>query len=495
MKFTLAALMLLLGQQPELPQALPAGQIATPTGGAQAAALPIAQAQTTAAQQLPAVQVEDQQRVGIPPFNVLVNEVELRPLLTPTAQDYGLNLAMDPEITGTFTGNLQDIDLEQALLIVLDPLNLEYEVDGQNQILRVHYPEMETRTFEFDYITTVRSLSRSLSASAAAGGGGVGGGGGGTTSITGSESTDLLTDIETDLEQLVSGEEGAGIIFNKMAGLIVATDFRENLDVISNYLELIQNAVQRQVVIEARIVEVQLNDNFQAGIDWSVVLGNTGLIAQSFGVAQSGFNLTASNENFTAVLQALSLQGKVDVLQRFSLSTMNNQPAVFRVGTQDVFFTTTTQADQSGNIQSATTPETITEGVVLDVTPQISSDGIITMDIHPTITERIGQATSPDGSTVPILAIRETDLVTRVADGDTILLTGLISDREIENINSIPVLGSLPFVGGIFRKTVRESTKTDMVILLSPRIITIESAVDYAQERLDEQEALRQQLD
>jgi MSHA biogenesis protein MshL len=487
----LSALMLLLGQQAPLPQALPAAQIATQAGGAQAAALPARQAQNNAIQQLPAVQVEDQQRVGVSPFDVRIASADLRPLLTSIAQYYGLNLVMNEAIGGTFTGDLRGVNLEDALVILLEPLDVVYEIDGQ--LLRIFEREMESQTFEFNYITTQRTLTRSLSASAGAGAGG----GGGTTSISGTESTNLLEDVETDLQTLISGEDGSGLIFNQMAGLIVATDFRKNLDIIGNYLEMIQNAVQRQVIIEARIVEVKLNDDFQAGIDWSAILGNTGAIAQSLGTAAAGFNWTANHENFTAVLQALSQQGTVNVLQQNSLTTLNQQPAVFRVGTQDVFFTTTTQVDpRTGTIiQTATTPETINEGVVLDVTPQISSDGIITLNIHPTITERTGQVTSPDGNTVPIVDVRETDLVSRVADGNTVVLAGLISDRVIENIRSIPVLGSLPFIGGLFRRTQRESQKTDLVILLTPRIITIENAGEYAQERLEEQDQLRQQLD
>ena len=195
------------------------------------------------------------------------------------------------------------------------------------------------------------------------------------------------------------------MIYNTMAGLIFVTDFRPNLDAIGNVVEQIQNAVNRQVVIEARIVEVKLNDNFQAGIDWSAVLGNAGTLTQSFGAPQGGFTGGVSIGDFNALLQTLSTRGEVNVLSSPSVITLNNQPAVMRVGTQDIFFTTTSQIDpETGQIvQSTTTPSTINEGIVLDVTPSISADGIITMNIHPTVTERTGQATSPDGTSVPIL--------------------------------------------------------------------------------------------
>ena len=277
-----------------------------------------------------------------------------------------------------------------------------------------------------------------------------------------------------------------------MAGLIFATDFRRNLDTIASFLEMVENAVSRQVVIEAKIIEVKLNDDFQSGIDWTAILGNTLRMTQSLGTLQGGFNLNVTNDDFTAVIQALSQHGTVNVLSSPTVSTLNNQAAVMRVGTQDVFFTTTTQVDSTGRIvQSSTAPATINVGVVLDVTPQISGDGIITMNIHPTITERTGQATSPDGLTVPIVDIRESDTVVRVAEGETVMLAGLISDRTLEQVSKVPILGDIPMLGNLFKRVTRENRKTDMVILLTPTIMTIRTAADYARQRIEQQERLK----
>ena len=281
-------------------------------------------------------------------------------------------------------------------------------------------------------------------------------------------------------------------MFNQMAGLIFATDFPSNLDTIASFLEMVENAVSRQVVIEVKIIEVKLNDDFQAGIDWTAILGNTLTMTQSIGTLQGGFNLNVTNDDFTAVIQALSQHGSVNVLSSPTVSTLNNQAAVMRVGTQDVFFTTTTQRDSTGTIvQTATVPSTINEGVVLDVTPQISADGIITMNIHPTITERTGQATSPDGLTVPIVDIRESDTVVRVAEGDTVVLAGLISSRTLEQVNKVPILGDIPVLGNLFKRITRETRKTDMVILLTPTIMTIRTAAEYARQRIEQQEQLK----
>jgi MSHA type pilus biogenesis protein MshL len=489
MKLTLIAIV--LGLSPQLPLALPAGPVAAAEAAPQEG-LP----------ELPAVQGEAEQRVGTAVFDVVMVNQELRPLLNLIAQQYGLNLVMPPDITGTVNADLRGVNLVEAIQIITEPLDLEFEIDGQ--LLRVRRPEMESRTFQFDYITTARQLSRSLSASASAGGGFAGtssaggtvGGGGGSssTSITGSEDTSLLEDVQTDLESLTS--EGGSVVFNRMAGLIFATDFPENLNRIGNDLELIESAVHRQVMIEAQILEVKLNDDQQAGIDWSAVTGDGGTLSQALGTGTGGLTYTVSAGSFNALFQALSQQGSVNVLSRPQVATLNNQPAVMRVGTQDIFFTTTTQVDpRTGTIiQTSETPSTINEGVVLDVTPQISDDGIITMNIHPTITERTGQASSSTGNTVPIVDVRETDVVVRVADGDTVVLAGLISDRLLENESSVPLLSAIPVLGHLFRRSEQEVRKTDMVILITPKIMTVRTAAEFARERLEQQDQLRDEV-
>jgi type IVB pilus formation R64 PilN family outer membrane protein len=457
----------------------------------------------TALPQIPAVQLEERQQPGTSFLSQMtVRNADLRAFLSALAQAAGLNLSMSPEITGTVSVDFNNVTLDQALDAVLTPLNLQYRIDGN--LLRVTRPVMQTRQFKFDYITTARTLGRSLSASASAGIGGVAGlggaggttGGGGvtggsSTSLSGTESTNLLNDIQQQLDALKSPT--GRIIYNRMAGIIFVTDFPGILDSMEAFLETVQNAVNRQVVIEARFVEVKLNDDFQAGINWRVALGNVFTFSQTFAEA-TAVQAGVTYGDFSLIVSALSTQGTVNVRSAPTVSTLNNQPAVIRVGTQDVFFTTTTQVDpRTGTIvQTATTPSTINEGVVLDVTPHISDDGIITMNIHPTITERTGVATSPQGSSVPIVDIRETDTVVRVAEGQTVVIAGLISDRQTEETSKVPFLGDIPVVKHLFRKTRLESRKTDLVVLLTPRVLTVRSAADYTRSRIEEQERLRE---
>jgi MSHA biogenesis protein MshL len=498
----IAVAMMVLLQTPKLPEILQVSQLETAqaTNPRVVVAVSPQAPPPTALPQIPAIQLEERQQPGTSFLSQMtVRNADLRAFLSALAQAAGLNLSMPPDITGTVSVDFDNVTLDQALDAVLTPLNLQYRIDGN--LLRVFRPEMQTRQFSFDYITTTRTLGRSLSASASAGigglsgvsAGGLGGGGvtgGSSTSLSGTETTNLLTDIQTGLDALKSPT--GRIIYNKMAGVVFVTDFPRNLDAVEIFLETIQNAVNRQVVIEAKFIEVKLNDDFQAGINWRVVLGNAFTFTQTFADA-TAVQAAVTHNDFSLIVSALASQGNVNVLSSPTVATLNNQPAVIRVGTQDVFFTTTTQVDpRTGTIiQTATTPSTINEGVVLDVTPQISDDGIITMNIHPTITERTGQAVSPQGNSVPIVDIRETDTVVRVAEGETVVIAGLISNRELEQTSKVPVLGDIPFLGHLFRKTQVESRKTDLVILLTPRILTVRSAVDYTKSRLETQERLR----
>jgi MSHA biogenesis protein MshL len=514
MRMVAVAVLVLLGTQQKLPTDLQVSQLEDPR--VRNAGIVIVGGQNpvitnTQQPQLPATQLEQRpQTQGLnTTFDVNFRDAPLVPVLNTLAQYAGLNLIISPEIAGTVTVDLKNVTLPQALDAILPPRGLQYRIE--DGMLRVEKVQMESRTFKFDYITTQRSLSRSISASATAGGGGggigaaagtgttggaatSGGGGGGASSstVSGSERTDVFTEMEGAVNALKSKDAGANVIFNKMAGIVFVTDYPRNLDQIGFFLETIQTAIHRQVVIEAKVIEIRLDDTNQFGVNFTALAGQALRLQQPFSTA-GGFQIGVTSKEFNATLNALATQGYVNVLSSPTVSTLNNQPAIIRVGTQDIFFQTTTQVDpRTGTIvQTAITPSAINEGVVLDVTPQISDDGIITMNVHPSVTERTGQATSPQGDTVPIVDVRETDTVVRVQEGGTVMIGGLITNRQIENTNKTPILGNLPVVGGLFRSTTKETHKTDLVILLTPRLLDVRSALDYTRGRIENQETLR----
>jgi MSHA biogenesis protein MshL len=441
----------------------------------------------------------------------------IRDILLLLVRDTRLSVIPSPSLDQAFIGDLKNVSLREALDLMLEPLGLDYSVRGQ--VIRVFPRELETRFYSIDYVITQRTGSRSIAATTGAAGangfgaGGAGlpssiaaggastafggaagsGTGGSTSQVSGTDSPNLYVDLAEGVRALLSAEGRMNL--DRTAALLQVTDTPSRLARVETYLEAVMLRATRQVQIEAKVIEVELRDEFSAGINWRAVLGgltNSATVSQSLAPATSGgFTLALNTTDFTALLNAFATQGTVNVLSSPRVTAMNNEPAVMRIGTQDVFFVTTTQVDpQSGQIlQSTVTPQTLTEGVTLSVTPQVSADGIIHMSINPSITERTGVATSRLGDTVPIISVRETDTLVRVRQGETIVIAGLMQDRAGLDTAKVPVLGDVPLVGHLFKRTEKTRRKTDLVILLTPTVMGPgETAATAAREirRLDD---------
>jgi len=425
--------------------------------------------------------------------------VAIRELLLTLVRDTPLSLIPSSSVgEQAFIGELKNVTLREAFDLMLEPLNLDWSIAGN--VIRVFPREMETRLYSVDYVITRRQGSRSMSASTGAGVGGAGagagagnvgggtgatggtsgatssaGGGGSSSQVSGSDAPDLYSDLAEGIRSLLSNDGRFNL--DRTAALLQVTDSTSRLDRVEQYLEAVMIRATRQVQIEAKVIEVELRDEFSAGINWRSVLGgltNSANISQTLAPATGGaFTLSMNVGDFSALLNAFATQGTVNVLSSPRVTAMNNEPAIMRIGTQDVYFVTTTQVDPTTGqiLQSTVTPQSLTEGVVLSVTSQISADGIIHMSINPSITERTGVATSRLGDTVPIVSVRETDTLVRVREGETIVIAGLMQDRTSLDQSKVPVLGDVPFVGNLFKRTERRRSKTDLVILLTPTLM------------------------
>jgi MSHA biogenesis protein MshL len=422
----------------------------------------------------------------------------IKDILLLLVRDTRLSVIPDPSLDQVFLGDLKNVTIREALDLILEPLGLDYSVRGQ--VIRVFPRELETRFYSIDYVITQRSGSRSIAGTTGAGGSNLGLGGGGqsslvaggagvggagagggaasggsTSQVSGTDSPNLYTDLGEGVKALLSPDGKMNL--DRTAALLQVTDRSGRLARIEQYLEAVMLRVTRQVQIEAKVIEVELRDEFSAGINWQAVFGgltNNATATQTLAPATAGgFTLALNIGDFSALLNAFAAQGKVNVLSSPRITAMNNEPAVMRIGTQDVFFITTTQIDaQSGQIvQSTVTPQSLTEGLILSVTPQISADGIIHMNINPSITERTGVATSRLGDQVPIISVRETDTLVRVRQGETIVIAGLMQDRASLDTTKVPVIGDVPVVGNLFKRTEKNRRKTDLVILLTPTVM------------------------
>lgn len=300
---------------------------------------------------------------------------------------------------------------------------------------------------------------------------------------------------------LEKGDSGKRLLINKVSGTIMVTDYPGNLNKVAEFLEVLEGAAHRQVVIRAKIVEVTLSDEYQLGIDWEFIQNELRLEDLIFSLGAKPRGLikfgeekstvvggTGNTAAFSDVIGALSKQGNVRVLSSPRIATLNNQKAIIKVARQDVFFTQSFGfAGGFGGAAQSLQPATVDIGIVLDVLPQIGSDGTLTMSIHPSVSEKVDEVPNPAGGTFPIVDIRETNTTVRIADGQTAIIGGLMREFTDEQEKGIPGLKSIPLLGRLFSHTSVIKQNAELVIMLTPTILvgkTVDVLSNEERERL-----------
>jgi len=420
-----------------------------------------------------------------------MRDSDIREALLAIAKTLNYNIVLDPDVSGKATIEVKRVTLEEALDALLTPLGLQYS--KERNFIRISKLRRETRAFSLNYITTKRTGTSSVVSAITVGAGAAGAGGGG---ISTTDTADLWTEIESGLKNLVS--EGGKFVINKMAGAIVVTDFPHILKNVAKFLEEVEGSVQRQVMIQAKLVDVTLSDEFKMGLNWSAItklskLHITGtldgkMIAQTLSPGSGVFQIGMTDSNFSALLDAMAAQGKLNILSSPKISVLNNQKAVIKVSTSEVYFEVKTEVDPDTKKETTTpTSKTVDIGVVLEVSPRITNDGQIIMDIHPIITEKVGEATYESSSvkvTTPIVSVREANSVVKVRDGQTMILAGLIQEKRDETARKVPILGDIPGLGTLFSRTERSRQKSELVVFLTPTILTGKRVEDLSEEEL-----------
>jgi MSHA biogenesis protein MshL len=308
----------------------------------------------------------------------------------------------------------------------------------------------------------------------------------------------------------MTSKEGKKLVISKLSGLIQVHDYPDKLRDVARFLEQMEVNSQRQVLIQARFWEVSLNNEFQAGVRWDTIqqemlqldistlaltwdIGTGTTSAEGLlGILGAPSALTGAEFVLADLAEALETQGKVKVLAAPKVSTLNNQTAIVKVARQDVYFTSEI-SQTSDNVLQSFTPNTIDVGVILDVTPQIAADGHIIMNIHPSITAEFERVLSPDGSEFPLLRIRETDTVVKVRDGQTIIIAGLLQETDNRQRVGLPCLMNIPGLTYLFGHTDVETERTELVILLTPTVLTGKRIDELTSEDIRQLELLEQQ--
>ncbi len=320
-------------------------------------------------------------------------------------------------------------------------------------------------------------------------------------------------------------EAGRRLLMNPQAGLIMAHAEAPILEEAGRFIEAVEGSIQRQVLIEAKIVEVTLNKDSQLGVNWNAVLNPknyTGLLPDALGVTKpsiglftgqsSNPNLDPSKGSFSygigngkvgVILDALANQGKLRVLSNPRISTLNNQKAMIRVVREEVYFTLNSMASQNLG-PTITTQNVINQvvpiGVVLDILPQIGNDGEITLSVNPSISElvEVRTFTSANGqavSTQPVIDRRDLDTVAKVKSGQTILIAGIIRERKGDSMRGVPGLMHMPLLGSAFRRTEVSTARTELVMFITPTLMSGKTIDDLSQQERDNLDQLEKKFD
>jgi len=467
-------------------------------------------------------------------FDIKVNRVNAKQFFMELVDGTQMNMVLHPDISGKITLDLKNV-------IVADVMDVTRDVFGYDFVLSRNtyqvFPNiLRTKIFKINYLTVNRqgnsrmrvssgqvtestssdsdlSASSDSSTDSSSSRESVSG-----TSVSTLYKSDFWTELEVSLKAILSDKDNRSVVVNAQSGIVVIRALSSELRIIEQFLEETQINVQRQVILETKILEVELNDSYQTGINWaaltqngsdkvlfgvtgggsifdngsSIIDGNTGnldpsALSQVNGTATSAFGGVFSlalnlGSGFAAFIELLKSQGEVQVLSSPRISTINNQKAVIKVGVDEFFITDiSTNTNNTGTTSSVQNDIEFTpffSGVALDVIPQISDDGVVILHIHPTVSDvnekiKTIDVTGTAQIKIPlaISTIRESDSIIRARNGQVVVIGGLMQTAIRNREASVPFFGDIPLIGALFRHTQKISKKSELVILVKPIIV------------------------
>ena len=465
-------------------------------------------------------------------YSVVVNNVRVQDLLFALARDARLNVDIHPGIAGSVTLNAIDQTLPQLLERISKQVDMRYELDGPN--LLVMRDAAFLRTYKVDFVSATRNVKMQSQTSTQFGGAAAGGAAGAASSSAGTGSTatidiasnnqlwDTLVQNIRDILRDAPGaaapagqqpagagaQDAAGVIGNRESGVLFVRASARQHERVREFLDSVLANVRRQVLIEATIAEVQLNNEYQRGIDWQRLRTDATTTGRpAFGTGQSGmeFNQLSQNtpaavstqafliggaivsQNLNIAIRLLESFGDVKVLSSPKVSVLNNQTALLRV-TRDIVYFTVTPSTAPVTITSGgagvpvvpvaftTTPNVAAEGFMMSVLPQINAADTIVLNVRPTIRRKVKDVPDPNPGLVtpnliPEFETREMDSMLRMQSGQTAVLGGLMQD-SVENIeDGIPGISQIPFLRELFSQQKKINRKTELVIFLRATVI------------------------
>lgn len=452
-------------------------------------------------------------------FDVDAQQVDVRAFFAALVDGTPFSAAIHPQVTGNISLSLKQVTMAQVMDLLQDLYG--YDIQRKDTVYQVRPAGMRTETFAVNYLLMKRDgstqtsiISGGVSQNAdnnnntqgnqfndftgnSAGGGNLNGLGGGTnnngTAINTRTETDFWSTLQESLTAMVGSDNGRAVFVTPQAGLVTVRALPQEIQDIKTFLKVSETHLQRQVVLEARILEVELKDDFQQGINWNQIIASAGSTEFNFSTTAGNFgnqitsalggvtSLSFLNEDFTGVLSLLSTQGDVQVLSSPRVTATNNQKAVIKVGDDEYFVTEVSSQNTITSTSTSVVPNIeltpFFSGIALDVTPQIDEKGSVLLHVHPSVIETEEQEKvlrlNDEQIVLPLAqsTIRESDTVIRAASGEIVVIGGLMQTSNADTESKTPLLGDIPVLGNLFKSRRATTVKKELIILLKPTVV------------------------
>ena len=502
-------------------------------------------------------------------FDLSADEVPAKLFFLSLVEDTPYNITVHPEVEGKISLKLKKVTVREVLETVRNVYGFDHRQTVQG--IEILPATLQTRAFVVNYLDLNRGGSSETQVSAgtlhsASQGTESTSTNGNNTTLVGSTTTtetgtnqsegvansrittvskaDFWDELKTTVQTIVGTGEGRSVAVSPLSSLLVVQAMPQELKKVDDFLKSAELSLNKQVILEAKILEVDLNDSFQAGINWALVSGRVNVsqtggqvistapgVDDNFPVLNDSglgpFNITPNSKgspanlatgvqpfggvfavstnfrNLGTLIESLGAQGKIHVLSNPRVSTMNNQKALIKVGFDRFFITGISTTTTNSTSSSQTTPNVtfnpFFSGIALDVTPHITNKDEVTLHIHPTVSAVEDDVKSftlngqPQSYPLAKSSVRESDSVVKAKNGEMVVIGGLMQNQDSELNEGIPVLKDLPLLGKLFRHTVQVAKKSELVILLRPIVVndstwgkTVESDLDHFQRMHEE---------
>ncbi|MBE4573811.1 pilus (MSHA type) biogenesis protein MshL [Vibrio navarrensis] len=467
-------------------------------------------------------------------FRIQANQVEARAFFASLVKGTEFSVAVHPNVAGRITLNVSDVTLDDILSVVQDMYG--YDVVKTGKVIQVYPAGLRTVTIPVDYIQFQRSgrsltsiVTGSITSNESSGGANRNSESSSKRSEDGSNSSsssqvstssnggtriETLTEsnfwplLQQAVSRLIGSGDGQSVVVTPQASVITVRAYPDEIREVRQFLGVSQQRMQRQVILETKILEVTLSDGYQQGINWSRMFTSSGTQYQisSGSISKDGSgniltetlpglnaigsllggqsNMVVSGGSFEAVLSFMSTQGDLNVLSSPRVTAANNQKAVIKVGSDEYYVTAMSSVAGSGDSANVAPEVTLTpffSGISLDVTPQIDDNGNVFLHVHPAVIEvetdvknlNLGGGFANVSLPLAKSSIRESDSVIRARDGDVVVIGGLMKSNTIDRVSKVPFLGDIPALGHLFRNTNKLTQKTELVILLKPTVVGV----------------------